>query len=323
MAPKFPSVLVRRTFKPGSRPPSGKREDHIMLRGGREGPGAVDLPPTTGWDGEPSERYTAHLRSRTRSEETPTQSTYLIRVRPELRGWQRGISTVAEMEQAALPLSMTYPLPTTALNVPLGEPRPVIELTFLTTQEFVPASDDPGRMVSREIQATAVPLILRPAYSQFVADTVIDLVPSDGVRQVLYRIYKEDRATGLRRIELSKQDAELLDIPYYPNSQPKTIAALKRSPWYQRFVGVVGQVQNNPGEFFFPYSLIARLRQVYSERAGYPPVVSAEPSSEFDGKHSVDTAFISRWGPELYTLVMQDKITPEEAILRLRSKKRR
>lgn len=314
------SILVKRTFRPGSRPPDNKRQEHVMLLGGREGPGAVDLPIRTDWDGTPSERLTALLSSDQRSKRTPTQSPYLLRVRPELRGWQTGISTVAEMESASLPLAMNPDLLSTDLNVALFPP-PHIELTFLTTEEFISAGDT-RPMVSREIQLTAVPIITRLEYSRFVADLLINQVTDPSTRRALMSLYPT-AADGSRQIQVTEQAFDILGLPWNrvqrrPITDADRVTTLKNSQWYQKFVGVLGKVAGNDSPLFFPYSLIARLRQVYPERPGYPPVVSARPTPSFSNKTGLDVDFMSRRGPDVYTLVTTEKITPEEAILRLR-----
>lgn len=317
------SVLVKRKFLPGSRPPFNKRQEHIMLLGGREGPGAVNLPSRTEWDGTPSERLTALLTSGARSERTPTQSPYLLRVRPELRGWQRGISTVDEMEGASLPLEMNLSPFSTDLNIAL-QPPPHIELTFLTNEEFVSAGDVQPVM-RREIQLTAVPIITRLSYGRFVADLLIDQVTDPDTRRALQSLYPKPQY-GPRQIQISETAFDILGLPWNrrqrrPRTDEDRVSTLKNSGWYQRFVGVLGKVQGNDTSLFFPYSLIARLRQVYPERAGYPPVVSARSTPNFVNKTGLDVNFISRHGPGIYTLVTTEKMTPEEAILRLRQRR--
>jgi hypothetical protein len=335
---KIPPIIFRK-FKPSTKPPEDKRDAHFMLPGGREGLFGAARPVVTSWDQKPSTRYSRLLTSDERADSSPTQSPYLIHVKPELRGWGRGVSTIAEIEGALMPLKTKRPISVEEIDIPLAEVNAKqegldVEVTFVATRDV--AEEEGEDPVPESLRFMPVPIVIRALGARTVNFPAIRALVSDpstgenrlAVKDALLRIFDEENS----RIVPNMQQWMNLGIPYDRDTEA-AIQNLKESRWYQEFVGIRGRIKAGLGtvkleqdgrevdagtEIFIPYAFMVRLRQVYPKNAEYPHRVSADPTPNYLNKSGLDLDFIRRWGPEFYYLVREKKMRPEDAIMLLR-----
>lgn len=343
MSVKIPPIVFRK-FEPGPRPPKDKRDTHFMLPGGREGVDGANREVTSGWNKRPSVRYAKILGSEDRATQTPTQSPYLVHVRPELRGWSRGVSTIHEIEGALLPLKTKRPVPDTELNIELDQVNKEqtgldFEVTFLAVQEFETEGEE--SMVPPYLRFMPIPLRIHSNRVRVVDYDSMkrasinprtgDYVPYLG--QSLQTIFPEGGGMNIQGTVVANA---LRNLNIRGGNERERISNIRESVWYQEYVGVEGRVTGAPTDIklereggevvkganiFIPYSFIIRLRQVYPKNVEYPNRVSAEPTSGYINDLGLDVPFIKRWGPEFYHLIIHQGMTPNQAIAHLRGRR--
>lgn len=341
---KIPGTeIVYRKFRPGSRPPKTQRAapriprtddvDHLMLSGGREGPNVAARKGRGEWDGSASERYSDLLGSARRVEATPTQSPYLVRVRPELRGWERGISTIEQMEQAALPIETLYPVSPLRLNVDMfavnknrdaldHRGRPLnglieMEVTVIATNS-IPSSE----VIPERVRLTPFPLRMHVKQARFVDEVGIEALADGPEKEAILTILARPDNARFPTLKMNQDAFQQLRVKF-------NAAWFKATKYYQKYVGLLGRISegvlagDGDQDIFISYSFIARLRQIYPKNQEYPYRISAEETKNFIDPQGIDFSFIEEWGPEIYTMVTQRNMTPDEAIMNLRMREGR
>lgn len=343
MSVKIPPIVFR-TFDPGPRPPKDKRNAHFMLPGGREGVDGAGREVKSGWDRQPSQRYSKLLTSSERTPTTPTQSPYLVHVRPELRGWSRGVSTIHEIEGAVLPFETKRPVPDTELNITLDQVNKKqeglnFEVTFLAVQEF--EDEEEESMVPPQLRFMPIPVRIRSNRVRVVDYASMQkarINPRTGeyvpnLSQALAVIFPQGE--GIQVNGNSVLNA-LRTLGIRGGDPQERLRNIRESVWYQEYVGIEGRVTAAPADIklekeggqvvrgvgiFIPYSFIIRLRQIYPKSAEYPNRVSADLTPGYISAMGLDIPFIQRWGPEFYHLIIHKGMTPNQAIAHLRGRK--